>query len=69
MQRQFRVIETTDRQYIGMEISVDDQAIPGAVTLPDGDEIRIETLERLGGGLFRVSNPNYIAFISELVNG
>lgn len=66
MIRSFRVLETTDRQYVGCTISIDDESIPGSVTMQDGDELHIDVIENLGGGMFRVSNTNYIAYISEV---
>lgn len=66
MQRSYRVMETTDRQHLGIVITVDPDQVPADYTLPDGDVIKVTRIERFEGGMRRVSNPNYIAWLMEI---
>lgn len=61
-----RVIETTDRQHMGLTFEVDPDNLPTEYMLPDGDLIKIDRIERFDGGLKRVSNPNYVAWLVEV---
>ena len=61
-----RVIETTDKQHMGLTFEVDPENIPTEYTLPGGDLIKIDRVERFDGGLKRVSSPNYVAWLIEV---
>ena len=69
MKRSFRVLETTDRQHLGLVFEIDDDNRPGVVNLPGGDVFVVQQTAPMGDGVFRVSNANYVAFILELTNG
>jgi hypothetical protein len=56
-----RVFETTDGKYLGREFSVDTENI-GAVQVESDVVFRVQKIENLGGGVFRFSNDNYVAY-------
>ena len=66
MFRVFRVVETTDSQHLGTVVEVDPDQVPNSYELSDGDVISVSSVVPLGDGLFRVSNPNYIAVLREI---
>ncbi len=56
-----RVFETTDGKYLGREFVVDTDNI-GPVSVEPGVIFRVRKVENLGGGIFRFSNDNYVAY-------
>ena len=56
------VIDTTDHQYLGLTMDLPNPILTD-VRLPvsEGVTFRVDKTEDLGGGLYRYSNPHYVA--------
>lgn len=56
-----RVIETTDRQWLGYEVELADPTSPPArIEVAPGIAFVPRKVDMVGPGLIRFSNPNYI---------
>lgn len=61
-----RVIETTDKKFLGMTFEIPDpQNPPNRIPVSETVVFRIDKIEKLADKIYRYSNVNYVAIAIE----